>query len=319
MAKPGAEPIAKIAPRTMCLRHLRRAAPGFGNGASLKCGPPAQGIGKQAGLTWRRLMSDELQLLPKSIDFSARGRARVLLWTVFGTLGAIVATLCMDSFNFGTFTPAQLQRAIITDIILPLVIAPPVFLFFSSKLRELAIAHHKLAIYASTDSLTAVLNRGAFTTVVDAYLSEVHSHERGGALLVIDVDHFKRINDSFGHERGDEALRLIAQTIREALRSVDLVGRMGGEEFGVFLPGATASRAEIAAERIRQAISDVDFQPNGVRRPLSVSVGGASFRDRVAFSALYREADRRLYEAKDLGRNRVVFSRPDDALGQVAA
>lgn len=243
----------------------------------------------------------------------------MVLWTVFGTLGAVIATLCMDSVNFGTFTPAQLQRAIITDVILPMVIAPPVFLFFSSKLRELAIAHHELAIYASTDSLTRVLNRGAFTTVVDAYLNEVRSHELGGALLVIDVDHFKRINDSFGHELGDEALRLIAQAIKGVVRSVDLVGRMGGEEFGVFLPGATALKAEVAAERIRQAINDVDFQPNGVKRSLSVSVGGTSFLNRVAFPALYREADRRLYEAKDLGRNRVVFSHAEAALGQVAA
>ncbi len=191
---------------------------------------------------------------------------------------------------------------------MPIAIAGPFIFFFASKLRELAIAHHKLAVHASTDSLTSVLNRGAFTTLVDAYLGDVREHERSGALLVIDVDHFKRINDSFGHERGDEALRLIAQAIKGVLRSHDLVGRMGGEEFGVFMPGTSPRNAEIAAERIRQAISEVEFWPDGRRRRLSVSVGGTSFAGEVPFTALYREADRRLYEAKDLGRNRVAFS-----------
>jgi len=245
----------------------------------------------------------------RRFDLSARGRLRVALWTVFGTLGAIVATLAMDSFNFGTFTPTQLVRAIITDIVLPLVIAPPVFFFFSSKLRELAIAHHELAIYASMDSLTSVLNRGAFTTLVDAYLAEVRQQERQeGALLVIDVDNFKRINDSFGHALGDEALRLIAGTIKEALRSVDLVGRLGGEEFGVFLPGTTPDRARSVAERIRQAIDGVQFMAGGLPRDLSVSVGGASFTRRVLFNELYRVADQRLYEAKQAGRNQVAFA-----------
>ncbi|HEX5498711.1 MAG TPA: GGDEF domain-containing protein, partial [Thermomicrobiales bacterium] len=187
------------------------------------------------------------------LDFSPRGWGRVILWVGGGTGLAVVATLAMDSYNFGTLTHPQLIRAIITDIVLPLVIAPPLLFFFAYKLRELAIAHHKLAIAASTDSLTEVLNRGAFTTLVDAYLNDVRLHQQGGALLVVDVDNFKRINDSFGHDRGDEALRLIAATIRGALRSVDLVGRLGGEEFGVFLPGSTPGRAELAAERIRTA------------------------------------------------------------------
>ena len=96
---------------------------------------------------------------------------------------------------------------------MPLVIAGPLlYFYFSSKLRELAIAHHELAIHASTDSLTSVLNRGAFTTLVDAYLARVKAEENGaGALLVIDVDHFKRINDRFGHDAGDQALTIIAE------------------------------------------------------------------------------------------------------------
>jgi diguanylate cyclase (GGDEF)-like protein len=242
------------------------------------------------------------------LDFSPRGWGRVILWVGAGTVLAIAATLAMDTYNFGTFTHAQLIRAIITDIVLPLVIAPPLLFFFAYKLRELAIAHHKLAIAASTDSLTEVLNRGAFTTLVDAYLNDVRLQQQGGALLVVDVDNFKRINDSFGHDRGDEALRLIAVTIRGALRSVDMVGRLGGEEFGIFLPGSTPGRAELAAERIRTAISAAKFVADGVSNDLSVSVGGATFERRVPFTELYRAADQRLYAAKQSGRNRVFVT-----------
>jgi len=242
------------------------------------------------------------------MDFSPLGWGRVAAWTVFGTLGCMAAVLALDSTTFGDLSATQRQRSILSDIIITLLVAGPFIFFFASKLRELAIAHHKLAIYASTDSLTEVLSRGAFTTLVDAYLADVRMQYESGALLVIDVDYFKRINDNFGHDRGDEVLRLVAATIRGALRSVDLVGRMGGEEFGVFLPGASHSNAETAAERIRKAISETEFLSDGGERKLSVSVGGASFDRQVPFSTLYRAADQRLYAAKQSGRNRVALT-----------
>ncbi len=132
--------------------------------------------------------------------------------------------------------------------------------------------------------------------------------EGAGALLVIDADHFKAINDRFGHGQGDEALRIISRAIRNSVRGGDLVGRLGGEEFGVFLPGANEMNAADVAERIRRAIADAAFLPNGARCPLSVSVGGAVYEVRIDFSDLFRVADQRLYEAKEAGRNRVQLS-----------
>lgn len=243
------------------------------------------------------------------LDFSPRGWGRVVLWTIVGTFGCVAAALYLDSFNFVLLDEVARQRAIVFDLVLPTIIAGPVFFFFLTKLRELAIAHHELSIVASTDGLTAVLNRGAFTMLVEAYLSKVEAEEvnRHGALLVVDADNFKRINDRFGHDRGDDALKIIAQSIKSVLRGVDLVGRMGGEEFGVFLPGSSPQQAEGVAERIRRTISDVDFSPDGISTKLSVSVGGASFDRKVPFNELYRLADQRLYLAKQAGRNRVAL------------
>ena len=237
-----------------------------------------------------------------------------------GTLGCVIVVLAFDLSVFPQLSDEVRKRAIAGDVILPIILAGPLIYFFSSKQRELAIAHFRLSINASTDSLTTLLNRGAFTSLVDAYLSQVAENERGisGALLVIDLDHFKSINDSFGHDQGDEALTLVARAIRATLRSGDLAGRIGGEEFVVFLPGATPASAQNAAERVRLAILSLDFEADGARRALSASVGGACFDRGIAFRALYRAADRQLYAAKESGRNRVMLSPVADAMAQAA-
>ncbi|MBN9010905.1 MAG: GGDEF domain-containing protein, partial [Rhizobiales bacterium] len=125
----------------------------------------------------------------------------------------------------------------------------------------------------------------------------------------VDADHFKTINDRFGHDRGDEALRVIARSIQGLVRGADLVGRVGGEEFGVFLPGSSSRQAEAVAERIRKTINEAEFDADGERTPLSVSVGGAIFRGDVSYADLFHVADQQLYRAKQAGRNRVVVAR----------
>ena len=129
---------------------------------------------------------------------------------------------------------------------------------------------------------------------------------------MIDADNFKAINDLFGHDAGDEALTIIARSIRAVLRAGDLVGRMGGEEFGVYLPGSDQRGTEIIAERIRRSVNLAVFAPDGRQRPLSVSIGGAVFEGPASFSDLFRIADQRLYGAKQTGRNRSAVVHVDD-------
>lgn len=236
-------------------------------------------------------------------DLSPRGWGRVIWWTVLGTAMCIAVAMYIDSFNFADMKPERLMHALLVNTFVPVALAVPMLMFFTMKLRELAIAHHELAQHASRDALTGILNRGAFTTLVEAYLAEVRAEERRGALLVVDADHFKSINDRFGHDRGDSALTAIAQTIKSMLRGADIVGRIGGEEFGVFLPGSSLAQAQAVAERIRSGVVDADFAPDGSRIPLTVSVGGAVFEKRLPFGDLFRVADQQLYVAKRHGRN----------------
>lgn len=236
------------------------------------------------------------------------GRPRVILVTVAGTLFCIAVATFVDSYNFASLTDAQFRRALMVNIAVPTVLAAPLLFLLMSKIRQLALAHRELEIIASTDSLTAVLNRGAFTMLVEAYLqkAEDEAQLRSGALLVVDVDHFKAINDTYGHDYGDRALKLIAASIRNAVRSGDMVGRLGGEEFGVLLPGADPGQARAIAERIRSSVADTVLASDDAR-PISVSVGGVTFKKPASFEVLFRAADRQLYDAKGAGRNRVML------------
>ena len=247
------------------------------------------------------------------LDLSPESWGRVIVSTAIGTAICVAVAVYVDSFNFVNMDQAGQVRALLSDVALPIVLAVPMFLFFTGKLRELAIAHRRLTIYASTDGLTQVMNRSAFSTLVDAYLRDVRAneHRAAGALLIIDADNFKAVNDRYGHDRGDEALVAIAQSIKSMLRAPDIVGRLGGEEFGVFLPGANADQAERVAERIRASVNATPFAPAGAPHELSVSVGGAVFGATLPFADLFRVADRQLYAAKQHGRNRVEIKPVD--------
>jgi diguanylate cyclase len=246
------------------------------------------------------------------------GWGRVILGTIAGTLACIAIALFVDSFNFMTLDAAGRNRAILTNILLPTFLAAPMLFFLLGKLRELAIAHERLAIIAATDSLTSLLNRGAFVRLAEAWLKHESGRPRGG-LLMVDADNFKAINDRYGHDRGDTALQLIADAIRNALRAEDHVGRIGGEEFGIFLPGANRARTEAVAERVRVAVRAAPFLPDGTPYRLTVSVGGVFFETPLEFRDLFRIADQQLYRAKREGRDRVALAPAVDAVSQVAA
>ena len=244
-----------------------------------------------------------------NMDFSPTGLARVYLVTILGTLGCIAVTFFVDSFQFPELSPDKLRRAIILDTLLPLGLAAPLLFILMSKIRLLNIAKLELSVLATTDSLTAVLNRGAFAMLVEAYLESARNAEAptDGALLIVDADNFKRINDRYGHGAGDDALKLIANTIRDTLRPADLLGRIGGEEFGIFLPGYKLPNVRAVAERIRQRVDAIKFVPAGRPHALSVSIGGATLAEATTYDGLFQVADRRLYGAKQDGRNRVCL------------
>ena len=139
-----------------------------------------------------------------------------------------------------------------------------------------------------------------------------HRHSQPLTLLMLDIDHFTRINDSYGHPAGDEVLRRVAATTASLLRDEDLVGRLGGEEFAVALVQTSLAAAVLVAERLRQTISQLVFDFEGSQFGVTVSVGVAEFgADADSLSRLISVADQRLYAAKRAGRNCVVSMQAD--------
>ncbi|HEU4988411.1 MAG TPA: GGDEF domain-containing protein [Gemmatimonadaceae bacterium] len=157
---------------------------------------------------------------------------------------------------------------------------------------------------ASTDGLTGLVNRRAFDEHLKRLLNETDRFGQPLALIVADIDHFKKINDTWGHEAGDEVLRRVAKKLTEGVRSVDVIARYGGEEIAILLPQTSVVGATDLADRLRHAVASKPVKFKGEEIPVTVSFGVASYPDAVpARDGLFRAADRALYDAKKAGRN----------------
>jgi diguanylate cyclase (GGDEF)-like protein len=164
-----------------------------------------------------------------------------------------------------------------------------------------------LRVVASRDDLTGLLNRKAFLDLATEQLADRTITGGSGALILADLDHFKTVNDTYGHAAGDLALQAFADACAATVRSTDLTGRYGGEEFVILVPGASAERAETIAEEISRRMAGADT-PGGMEMPTASY--GISTYDGVTSDVdqLIAAADAALYRAKSLGRNRAARS-----------
>lgn len=180
----------------------------------------------------------------------------------------------------------------------------------SLEVRLRATLEH-LYTLATYDSLTGLLNRRAIYERAQAELDRATREGNSMSLIMLDIDHFKRVNDAHGHLVGDQALRVAAGVLLQNKRSYDLAGRWGGEEFLLVLPDTTLMDAGVIAERIRKQVEDLRFPlPNGKHMQMTVSLGVSSvsmFDKRPTLGMLIQTADNALFRAKDMGRNIVCL------------
>jgi len=178
---------------------------------------------------------------------------------------------------------------------------------------ELAKARAELAALAVTDPLTGVSNRRRLQEDLEREYARAQRYGRPLACLMLDIDHFKRVNDTYGHQAGDRVLVLLADVLRETLRSTDMAGRFGGEEFMVLAPETSLSNAVIVAERLRQRVSEKSSMAGCGIPHITVSIGVATTEHPASTDpeALVHLADQALYAAKEGGRNRVVSAEPE--------
>ena len=174
--------------------------------------------------------------------------------------------------------------------------------------RELITAREELRLQATQDSLTGMLNRRLVLDILERELTRGQRLELPLAVLMIDIDHFKAVNDAYGHQAGDAVLKEVAARVSTTVRPYDSVGRYGGEEFLVILPGCDEPRAQIVAERLRCVVSREVVHTSAAEISVTLSLGLALSAQGETSERLVHAADRALYEAKRNGRNRVVVS-----------
>ena len=206
--------------------------------------------------------------------------------------------------------------ALVFSSTIPVAASFPVGWFLSRQNQKLSQANQeiarskeqltefaeKLRYEASHDSMTKMLNRAYFFSKMEERISS----GRENALLLIDADHFKKINDEFGHQKGDVALEQIASILRSFTKRDDLLGRIGGEEFAILLPGKSEAEAVVVAEMIRSEIEQTEFMPRpDINHRLSVSIGLVMVVSANTGHEM-KKADQALYKAKESGRNKVV-------------
>jgi diguanylate cyclase (GGDEF)-like protein len=212
----------------------------------------------------------------------------------------VIGLLAIDSIEPGHFKPG--------DVELVTVFADQVAVVLEEKIHL-----RETETQAITDSLTGVYNRRGLLQIGEQELSRASRTDRSFSMLMIDVDHFKRVNDRYGHITGDQALRQVAERCRMTSRSVDIVGRYGGEEFVILLIETPLDAACVVAERLRQSIADIPFQIDAGPLHMTISIGGAQARDKESLLDVIARADTAMYKAKAAGRNCVVVDESPQA------
>jgi diguanylate cyclase (GGDEF)-like protein len=175
--------------------------------------------------------------------------------------------------------------------------------------RELRSTRDHLALLASTDALTGVYSRRWWFDTAEKEFSRARRYTRTFSLLMVDLDWFKQINDTHGHEAGDRVLNQFGQMLRQICRKSDVIGRIGGEEFSVLLPETSAKAAQTLATRITEGCRDLIVDPMAAEARCSCSIGVTEVRaDDERLDSVLTRADQALYTAKRAGRNQWSFA-----------
>lgn len=228
-------------------------------------------------------------------------------WTLSVGISLIISSIAL---SFLLPNPAIRREALIYYN-LGLSIAAVLVYYYIGYLEALTFSYRKYREEAKRDFLTGLNNVRQFEVVTGRIIQDAENQRQKLALLFIDVDFFKKVNDTYGHKQGDIVLKELGKILRQTCRDVDIVSRNGGEEFSVLLMDCSQSKAVEIAERIRKTIEEHPFELPGQRKTaITVSIGIASYPEPVKdVEELKEKADGALYEAKRAGRNKVIVSK----------
>jgi len=209
-------------------------------------------------------------------------------------------------FNFFTFHASGI--GILIEAVLFSYLLNFHMVLLENKVSLLVAAQNNLKFIASHDHLTGTLNRREFMEQSEAAVSLAKRHNETLSVMMIDLDLFKKVNDTYGHHTGDAVLTIFSETVKSVIRTEDIIGRIGGEEFCLILPKLTKEKSFLVAEKIRKAIEAKRINSNNyqIKQTISIGLSTLTNKDKSHFE-IQKRADKALYEAKNKGRNRVIF------------
>jgi diguanylate cyclase len=248
--------------------------------------------------------------LPSATTISMMAMNNVAIGGVRFLLAGLAAQILGVGIGLVVFAPAFVAMTSPTQLYacLPLLMLYPLALGWICFRQAFTLGQHKRELLAlsRTDSLTGLLNHGAWKDQLEIAFQRCKRQKEGAAIALIDIDHFKAINDTYGHVAGDIVLRQLSKMLRQNLRATDVAGRYGGDEFCVILPDLPLFNAAQAMEALRERFATMGYEQNPALK-VSLSIGLAAYDPAHADATRWlNDADQALYEAKAGGRNRVI-------------
>ncbi len=248
--------------------------------------------------------------LPSATTISMMAMNNVAIGGLRFLLAGTVAQILGLGVGFLVFTPAFIPQTSPLQLYacLPLMCLYPLALGWICFRQAITLGRQKRELLAlsRTDSLTGLLNHGAWKDQLEVEFQRCQRQNQGGAIALIDIDHFKTINDTYGHVAGDIVLRQLSKMLKQNLRAADVAGRYGGDEFCVILPDLPLNSAAAAMDALRDRFATLGYEQSPALK-VSLSIGLAAFNPAHIDATLWlNDADQALYEAKTTGRNRVI-------------
>jgi diguanylate cyclase (GGDEF)-like protein len=222
------------------------------------------------------------------------------LLTAFAVMLPLAIVWTVLSLSPANFSGAFIASGMIIAGMVPLVITPPIAYIMLDMIRTQTDMIRRVDARIMFDMMTGLYNRNHF-------LDNMRASQANGPIMIVDADHFKAINDSFGHAVGDEALRILANVVKGCVGAKGMVGRLGGEEFGIFMPGKSKAEGQAMANAICEAVRQLHPLIAGKSVKLTVSIGCAQHRAAKVIGHSLKLADDLLYRAKAEGRDRAVY------------
>ena len=243
----------------------------------------------------------------------------VIVITLIAVVASLAATMATVTLLNNQGYALHSEIAAILAACIPLLIAPPIAWFLVGLLLRIHEVEQEMRSLASYDSLTGLPSRHAFFDNANNYVSLARREQIIFCVMIIDLDHFKSINDRYGHPAGDAVLRGVADVVNSVARSSDIMGRLGGEEFALVLPSTNTLKALEFSERLHHAINQAVLKYKGSAIRYTASIGLSEFDTDSGDSLddLLARADLALYQAKQSGRNQTATFNPQ--LTQAAA